>query len=196
MSPNPSSSSSVRKSGKRTPSTDRPSTDRTGNVDFEFLNFSHPSDAKASEARRTVRSHVTRQQHQREQSSIAAARRTKSLPQTTGEQRARPTSQALTHAASYPSPRTSTATEALTIQTSGSEASSYTSSIHSRTASPASPVKTLIGWDQTLLESYPGDWHSSIPVVMEHCKSTRRPISRLRMSTTKQRQSFCILRNS
>ena len=40
-------------------------------IDFQFLNFSHPSDAKASRARRTVRSHVTRQQHAREQQSRA-----------------------------------------------------------------------------------------------------------------------------
>lgn len=49
-------------------------------IDFQFLNFSHPSDAKGSRARRTVRSHVTRQQHQREHAA-AAARRVKTFPQ-------------------------------------------------------------------------------------------------------------------
>jgi len=55
--------------------TERP----TGQINFEFLNFSHPSDAKASGARRTVRSHVTRQQHQREQHAAAAAARSSRL---------------------------------------------------------------------------------------------------------------------
>lgn len=44
-----------------------PSEQQKSQIDFQFLNFSHPSDAKASRARRTVRSHVTRQQHAREQ---------------------------------------------------------------------------------------------------------------------------------
>lgn len=55
------------------PSTEQP----TSKVDWQFMNISHPSDAKASRARRAVRSHVTRQQHQKEH----LARRSKSLPQ-------------------------------------------------------------------------------------------------------------------
>ncbi|KAF2863567.1 hypothetical protein K470DRAFT_210331 [Piedraia hortae CBS 480.64] len=46
-------------------------------MDYQFLNFTHPSDAKAQVARRTVRSHVTRQQHQKEQ-ALQAARRASS----------------------------------------------------------------------------------------------------------------------
>ena len=45
---------------------------QSSQLGFEFLNFTHPSDAKASLARRTVRSHVTRQQHQKEHAAAAA----------------------------------------------------------------------------------------------------------------------------
>ena len=55
------------------------STDQMHQVDFQFLNFSHPAQAKALGARKAVRSHVTKQQHQREHAA-AAARRAKSFP--------------------------------------------------------------------------------------------------------------------
>ena len=42
---------------------------------------SHPEDAKDQKSRRTVRSHVTRQQHHREQQVAAAFRRSNSAPQ-------------------------------------------------------------------------------------------------------------------
>lgn len=45
-------------------------------IDFQFLNFSHPSEAKTGKTRKAVRSHVTKQQHQRE-NAAAAARRAK-----------------------------------------------------------------------------------------------------------------------
>lgn len=41
-------------------------------IDFQFLNFSHPSEAKASPNRKAVRSHVTREQHRREHAAAAA----------------------------------------------------------------------------------------------------------------------------
>lgn len=50
----------------------------TPRVDFQFLNFSHPSEAKTSQHRKQVRSHVTKQQHQREQ-ALSAARRAQSF---------------------------------------------------------------------------------------------------------------------
>ncbi|KAK3677640.1 hypothetical protein LTR78_002490 [Recurvomyces mirabilis] len=60
-------------SGSKAPSP----TEKT-QIDFQFLNFSHPQDAKASNARKAVRSHVTKQQHQKEQ-KLQQERRAKSF---------------------------------------------------------------------------------------------------------------------
>ena len=72
-------------------------------IDFQFLNFSHPSEAKASRARRTVRSHVTRQQHQREHAA-AAARRARSFPQPS-DQHTDESALEPGHANTFPPPR-------------------------------------------------------------------------------------------
>ena len=75
-------------------------TEPKSQIDFQFLNFTHPSEAKASRARRAVRSHVTKQQHQREHAA-AAARRAKSFPRAAEvESEDLPAPRA--HAASYP----------------------------------------------------------------------------------------------
>ncbi|KAK4895059.1 hypothetical protein LTR49_028323 [Elasticomyces elasticus] len=58
-------------------------------IDFPFLNFSHPSDAKASNARKTVRSHVTKQQHQKKQ-KLQQVRRTKNFQGVASESDQRP----------------------------------------------------------------------------------------------------------
>jgi len=135
-------------------------------VNFEFLNFSHPSEAKASGARRTVRSHVTRQQHQKEQQA-AAARRTISSPQV-AESASSATRPSLlpTHAASSPGRRPSPGASPH-HHTSGSEAaSSVASTSGSPLQSPIHPSPVQIH----PFDVYPVQWHSSIPIVVEHCK--------------------------
>lgn len=142
-------------------------------VNFEFLNFSHPSEAKASGARRTVRSHVTRQQHQREQQAAAAARRTKSSSQVaeSASSATRP-SVLPTHAATSPGRRTSPGASPY-HQTSGSEAaSSVASTSGSPLHSPVHPPPVQIH----PFDVYPVQWHSSIPIVVEHCKYYPSPI--------------------
>ena len=73
----------------------------TPRVDWQFLNFTHPSEAKTSQHRKKVRSHVTKQQHQREQ-ALTVARRAQSYPPET-ESEDPPPQRA--HAATIPSNR-------------------------------------------------------------------------------------------
>ncbi|KAK0882159.1 hypothetical protein LTR87_004114 [Friedmanniomyces endolithicus] len=136
-------------------------------IDFQFLNFSHPSDAKASNARKAVRSHVTKQQHQKEQ-KLQQERRAKSLQGTSSEPGQRlPLRRA--HAGSFPPERpASIDLPILPIQRSagGSLASSpgalSASSSGSPAASPTRPLERRI--DPS--ELYPEAWHSYIPRIM------------------------------
>lgn len=133
-------------------------------IDFQFLNFSHPSDAKASRARRTVRSHVTRQQHKAEHAA-AAARRAKSYPQPETEPQEVPHRPA--HAASFPLERPTTLD--LPTRPAPSGSSDASSQSPSPTGSPMNSIETRI--DPT--DIYPDAWHPCIPRIlvsaMEHC---------------------------
>lgn len=54
--------------------TDQPSGSRSSTVesiDFRFLNFSHPKEAKNAQTRRDVRSHVTGVQHAKQRKAAA-----------------------------------------------------------------------------------------------------------------------------
>ena len=67
---------------------------------FQFVNLKDPSDTKEPNVRRAIRSHVTKQQHQKAE-QLAAARRSNSDPQLTtikSEQNV----QSRAHAASFP----------------------------------------------------------------------------------------------
>lgn len=129
-------------------------------IDFQFLNFSHPSDAKASRARRAVRSHVTRQQHQREH-ALQAARRAQSYQG--------PSSQAepatpWEHARTFPSVRPPT----LEIPGGSTDVAQSTSSPEASSASPSpsnSPTYELHR-RVDLAELYPQDWHPFIPRIL------------------------------
>jgi len=135
-------------------------------VNFEFLNFSHPSEAKASGARRTVRSHVTRQQHQREQQA-AAARKTKTSSQSSAEASSATRPSILpTQGTSSPG-RMSPSGASPHHQTSSSEA---TSSVASTSGSPLQSPLRQPPVQIHPFDVYPVQWHSSIPVVVEHCK--------------------------
>lgn len=126
-------------------------------IDFQFLNFSHPSEAKESRARRTVRSHVTRQQHQREHAA-AAARRAKSAPQVDNEEEESPGPVA--HAATFPSNRPTLELPTRPgPSTAGSDASSQSPS---PTGSPSvyRPEQRINPY-----EIYPSEWHPYLPAI-------------------------------
>lgn len=135
-------------------------TEQKNQVDFQFLNFSHPSEAKESRARRTVRSHVTRQQHQREHAA-AAARRAQSAPQIDGEQEEPAGPSTVPHAATYPPPNRPTLQLPTRSRPSnaGSDASSQSPSPE---GSPSiyRPERRINPY-----EVYPAEWHPYLPAV-------------------------------
>ena len=136
----------------------------SGRVNFEFLNFSHPSDAKASGARRTVRSHVTRQQHQKEQQAAAAARRSKSVPKTAEASSDWRPPPLVTHL-SFPSTDASyeqTSFQRLESEAAWSATSASASPIHSPMVTPPARVHPF--------DLYPPEWHESIPDVINYCE--------------------------
>jgi len=128
-------------------------------IDFQFLNFSHPSDAKASRARRAVRSHVTRQQHQREHAA-QAARRTKSLqPQGSEPEELPPMRE---HSKTLPSERPVSIQQpemGTTDTPSSPEASSGSTS-------PTTTPNSYLDGRVNPAELYPEQWHPYIPQVM------------------------------
>lgn len=133
-------------------------TEQKSQIDFQFLNFSHPSEAKASRARKTVRSHVTRQQHQREHAA-AAARRAKSAPQSDPEQEESPGR--IQHAATFPSNRPTLELPTRPgPSTAGSDASSQSPS------PTGSPMKYDPERRINPYEVYPSEWHPYLPAIM------------------------------
>ena len=137
-------------------------------IDFQFLNFSHPSDAKGSRARRTVRSHVTKQQHQKEHAA-AAARRAKSYPQPDSPPEAEDLPAPRRHAATFPSARpTLELPERPAQSASGEEVSS---------PSPSPTGSSPRTGDQQIdpREVYPADWHPYLPKIMV-CRQHLLPV--------------------
>jgi hypothetical protein len=136
-----------------------PAEQRKSQLDYQFLNFSHPSEAKASRARRTVRSHVTRQQHQREQAA-AVARRSQSQ-QALETQKDLATAPQRSHAATDPpKPSASVVTP---------ESSNQSSSSPGGSPSPASPTPSPLESPErrvNISEVYPHRWISEMPRVM------------------------------
>ncbi|WPH03806.1 Hypothetical protein R9X50_00668900 [Acrodontium crateriforme] len=125
-------------------------------IDFQFLNFSHPSDAKRSKTRRAVRSHVTRQQHQKEHAA-ALARRAKKVQTPASTERSKSTASLAADA------------ECLTLNTStgaGPSNSYFASETSSTSPSPSGSPKL----EQRInpAELYPDAWHSYIPQVMDY----------------------------
>lgn len=126
-------------------------------IDFQFLNFSHPGDAKASSARKAVRSHVTKQQHAKEQ-RLQQERRTQSYQGKILESEPQAaTTQPRPHAETSP-PARPTTLEMLTraarpsLSLKSSPESSSTS--RSPSASPTSPPQQILDYT----ELYPPDW--------------------------------------
>ncbi|KAM3414702.1 hypothetical protein BST61_g9860 [Cercospora zeina] len=123
-------------------------------VDFRFMNFSHPKEAKNAQTRRNVRSHVTSKQHEKQRQRIAEQTR-----------QSRQNSQ-------QPSPTSS-------VQLSRTSASAETSPTHSHSELEASSPEASAPTSPSVpahrinpLELYPESWHSSLRPVMDHyCNS-------------------------
>lgn len=130
----------------------------TPKVDFQFLNFSHPSEAKTSQHRKQVRSHITKQQHQR-QHALNAARRAQSFQ---AEEEAERSTKTRAHAATFPSDQPSS----LELPGgSGSKPGSPRSV--SRASSPgASPTTGSPQSNIDPISLYPEAWQPHIPRVM------------------------------
>ena len=135
----------------------------TTQIDFQFLNFTHPSDAKASRARRTVRSHVTRRQHAQE-TKLQAARKAQSYHGNPIEPE-QPPPMLRQHAATLPSQTPpaldlSSNTRKTTVRTSSPEGSSA-SSPSPTTSTGFSPEQRI-----DLSEVYDKAWHPYISHIM------------------------------
>ena len=136
-----------------------PTEQQKSQIDFQFLNFSHPSDAKGSRARRTVRSHVTKQQHQKEHAA-AAARRAKSYPQSDSPPEQEDLPPQRTHAATFPSARPTLSLPERPVASNSSE--EMTSPSPSPTGSSPRGSEQLLDFRDV----YPSDWHPYIPKIM------------------------------
>ncbi|KAF2149810.1 hypothetical protein K461DRAFT_34227 [Myriangium duriaei CBS 260.36] len=151
----------------------RPPPHRLG---FEFLNFSHPSEAKDPHSRRTVRSHVTRQQHQKDQMAAAAARRARNnsqQPEPSGSNAPPPlrTQLPVSQLTRGDSIIEEYSPLSLTRSEPGSLVTSTTGSpLHSPLHSPTgTPTGTRAGQVDPL-QIYPELWHTSIPIVIDYCE--------------------------
>lgn len=136
-----------------------PSEQAKNQIDFQFLNFSHPSDAKGSRARRTVRSHVTKQQHQKEHAA-AAARRARSYPQPDASSELEDTPGPRPHAATFPSSRPRLdLSERIPSTLSRGDVSS---------PSPSPTGSSPRSSDQQIdpRDVYPADWHPYLPKIL------------------------------
>ncbi|KAH0363063.1 hypothetical protein KCU65_g7689, partial [Aureobasidium melanogenum] len=122
-------------------------------MSFQFVNLTDPSDTKDQKVRRAIRSHVTKQQHQKAE-QLAAARRSNSDPQLLGTSSAQ-ISQGRAHAASYPMSRpTSSDKQSPGSPTSSSDVSSFSST----------PQYPMIDVSQV----YPAQWLPYLNQILEH----------------------------
>jgi hypothetical protein len=130
-------------------------------MSFQFVNLTDPSDTKDQKVRRAIRSHVTKQQHQRAE-QLAAARRSNSDPQLLGTSSAQ-IAQGRAHAASYPSSRPATSDQQSPVSpASSSDVSSFSST----------PQYPMIDVSQV----YPAQWLPYLNQILENCKCTNKPL--------------------
>jgi hypothetical protein len=129
----------------------------TTKVAWQFLNFTHPSEAKTSQHRKKVRSHVTKQQHQREQ-AITAAKRSQSYSQGMESEDLPPPQR--THASTFPSSRPNHTTPPVKTESPfvKTESPSPSASPSPTTQSPPHPVD--------LNDLYPEEWHPYVPRIL------------------------------
>ncbi|CAD0093243.1 unnamed protein product, partial [Aureobasidium mustum] len=122
-------------------------------MSFQFVNLTDPSDTKDQKVRRAIRSHVTKQQHQRAE-QLAAARRSNSDPQLLGTSSAQ-IPQGRAHSASYPVSRPTSSDQHSPISpTSSSDVSSFSST----------PQYPMIDVSQV----YPAQWLPYLNQILEN----------------------------
>ncbi|KAI4747786.1 hypothetical protein E4T50_01881 [Aureobasidium sp. EXF-12298] len=122
-------------------------------MSFQFVNLTDPSDTKDQKVRRAIRSHVTKQQHQKAE-QLAAARRSNSDPQLLGTSSAQ-ISQGRAHAASYPLSRPTTSGQQSPVSpASSSDVSSFSST----------PQYPMIDVSQV----YPAQWLPYLNQILEN----------------------------
>lgn len=134
------------------PQGNRRSSATPDSIDFRFLNFSHPQDAKNAQTRRNVRSHVTTKQHEKQRQRVA--------------EQARQTQQGL-------QPSSSTSSSSVSRKNSGDSTApshSETETSSPEASSPSSPTASGLLTRLNPLEVYPEAWHSSLrPVMVCRC---------------------------
>lgn len=146
-------------------------------IDFQFLNFTHPSEAREAGARRKVRSHVTRQQHQREQQTAANNRRSRSYQQSPHLDQDQAVPQRA-HAATFPAERPRTLELPRSSETSITTADASSSSSPSPVASPSSPKQLEPA------EIYPKEWLPFLDQIVVSWPSTLAYLTTTLITTT------------
>lgn len=126
-------------------------------IDFRFLNFTNPKDAKDASTRRSVRSHVTSKQHEKQRKRAAAEQARRDQQASSPDGLASP-------AIPVPDSRRTSY-----VESSGpSETSSPEDSSPAHSASSPPPPTRL-----SPLEVYPEEWHPYLRPIMV-CKSAER----------------------
>lgn len=139
---------------------------------FQFLTFSHPSEAKALNARRTVRSHVTRHQHQLKD-NLAACSYGRRVGGDPAKLRRTSSSSSTTPSIRISMRDTLTRSESRdSREASGSPPKMISQSPMASSAAIASPWQSRNGYTSLYInphDLYPSEWQSSIPLIMENC---------------------------
>ena len=144
-------------------------------IDFRFLNFSHPKDAKNATTRRNVRSHVTGVQHARQRQAAA-------------EQAKR--SQSSSSSRVPPSPTLAGPSSSYQGSYAGSPALSETETSSPDEASPISPTATSGSPPNSPLprlnplEVYPEEWHPYLRPLIVSRPSDRSNTSKADCANT------------
>lgn len=128
-------------------------------MSFQFVNLTDPSDTKDQKVRRAIRSHVTKQQHQKAE-QLAAARRSNSDPQLLGTSSTQ-IQQGRAHAASFPLSRPATSDQ----QNSVSPASSSDVGISASSSTAQHPMIDVS-------QIYPAHWLPYLNQILENCQSS------------------------
>ncbi|THX94723.1 hypothetical protein D6D03_09537 [Aureobasidium pullulans] len=124
-------------------------------MSFQFVNLTDPSDTKDQKVRRAIRSHVTKQQHQKAE-QLAAARRSNSDPQLLGTSSTQ-IQQGRAHAASFPLSRPATSDQ----QNSVSPASSSDVGISASSSTAQHPMIDVS-------QIYPAHWLPYLNQILEN----------------------------
>ncbi|KAF2222380.1 hypothetical protein BDZ85DRAFT_127292 [Elsinoe ampelina] len=172
------------------PSYSRPRHSPPPVTNFEFLSFGHPEQAKSEDARRKVRSHVTKQQHFREQRSLnmtlASAPQEAVSPQPSVSSKGSPPNMSSYASSAAVSRRTSTSTTGsgriITRVDSSSEgvsqsdlallrAAMYESATPAQSPDSSIQAQPLVIPTTThidLILWYPPNWQSSVQTLLSH----------------------------